>query len=148
MSWNSTHRRHRLVRTVLDEVARTGAPEIPAHRGAEIDAEFGGPGEFLLEVQRRWYRAFDARLDALLERWPSEVRTALVRLWHDLAAATPGERLLLDAHVDHSDLAALHAHHRRMLRWATGVDLPLIPSAPAPARRAPRCRLLSHAAAT
>ncbi|MBA8951049.1 hypothetical protein ACFQU9_01845 [Actinomadura namibiensis] len=130
MSWNST--RHSLVRDVLDEVARTGVPEVPGGRRAEIDAAFGGLGAFLLEVQRRWYRAFDARLDALLENRPQDIDSALAALWHGLAADAPGARLLLDAHLDHPALAELHRQHRRMLHWATGVRLDLVPAAPPP----------------
>ncbi|MGK5559335.1 hypothetical protein ACSNOI_47845, partial [Actinomadura kijaniata] len=92
-----------------------GVPEVPDRRRAEVDAAFGGFGEFLLEVQRLWYRAFDARLDALLEDRPRDMDAALAALWHGLAADTPGARLLLDAHLDHPALADLHRRHHRML---------------------------------
>ncbi|MFC9969723.1 hypothetical protein ACFVH6_02340 [Spirillospora sp. NPDC127200] len=61
-------------------------------------------------------------------------------LWAVLAAAAPGERPLLTAHIGHPDLAAPHGDHRRTLHRAAGVDLSLIP----PARKARR-RPPSHA---
>lgn len=149
MSWNRVHRRHELVHAVLDDIADSGQPVVPARWRTEVDAEFGGFGEFLREVQRRWYRAFDARLDAVLEDRPPDTCAALVELWHDLAGAMPTARFLLDAHVDHPALAALHDRHRRALHAATGVHLaPVLiarrPPAPPKGRaltaaRWPRC---------
>src|SRR5256885_2242127 len=68
--WDREHRRYHLVHAVLDDIARTGRPVLPAGFGPAVDAEFGDFGGFLREVALRWYRAFDARLDALLETWP------------------------------------------------------------------------------
>lgn len=126
MSWSRVHRRHRLVHEVLTDIESTRRPEIPARRQAEVDAEFGGFAEFLREVQLRWYRAFDARLDALLEDPPPDMHAALARLWRDLTGTLPATRFLLDAHTDHPALAGLHDRHRRTLHAATGVFLDLI----------------------
>ncbi|RJL34350.1 hypothetical protein [Bailinhaonella thermotolerans] len=146
MAWNDVHRRHRLVRRVLDGVAAAGRPEVPRDLAAEVEAEFGGLGGLLREVQARWYRAFDARLDAVLEERPADLAPALARLRGELAAAMPAARLLLDAHHDHPDLAALHARHRRTLAAAGAAgaagaadpaDAATLPPADAPAPQAP-----------
>ncbi|MFE3448817.1 hypothetical protein ACFXJ8_07750 [Nonomuraea sp. NPDC059194] len=153
MSWSQSRRRHQLVHAVLAGIAETGRPIVPAELAAEVSAEFGGSEEFLREVQRRWYRAFDARLDAVLEDPPHDLRAPLVRLWHELADAMPAARLLLDAHAGHPALAELDAHHRRTLDAATGVDLddldltrPVPPPRRSPAARRCPTRLPLYAA--
>ncbi|MFD1935621.1 hypothetical protein ACFSKW_29540 [Nonomuraea mangrovi] len=136
MSWDRVRRRHQLVHAVLDDIAATGKPEVPSGLAGEVVAEFGGFAEFLCDVQRRWYRSFDARLDALLEESSKDMRDAVVRTWHELAAAMPSARFLLDEHDGHPALAELDEHHRRVLHAATGVDLDLVRSA-RPSVRAP-----------
>ncbi|MGW4469965.1 hypothetical protein ACWENQ_09850 [Nonomuraea sp. NPDC004354] len=141
-------RRQQLVHAVLAEVAATGQPVVPAALAAEVTAEFGEIEEFLREVQRRWYRAFDARLDAVLEEWPRDMRAALLQLWREIAAAMPEARFLLDAHAGHPALAVLDAQHRRRLRTATGVDLDLALDLARPAPPARRCARWSPFAAS
>ncbi|GAA2587131.1 hypothetical protein SMC26_13865 [Actinomadura fulvescens] len=121
MSWSRSHRRHQLVHEVLADLADRGRPELPARWQADVDAEFGGFKGFLMEVQVRWYRAFDARLDAILEDWPPDPAAALDKLWLGLADTMPAARFLLDAHLDHPALASLHARHQLMLYAATGI---------------------------
>jgi hypothetical protein len=123
-SWDRLHRRHRLVHAVLYEIGRTGRPAVAAKFRADVDAEFGDFGGFLAEVQRRWYRAFDARLDALLEHEPDELEPAVADIWAALADRMPATRLLLDTHTGHPALRELHAHHRRNLRAALGAHHP------------------------
>lgn len=135
MSWERAHRRHELVHAVL----AAGLPIVPPELAAEVDAEFGGLGGFLQEVQRRWYRAFDARLDALLEQPPQDMRDALVQLWQDLSLTMPAARLMLDANADHPALAEADEHHRRMLHAATGVVLSPQSISPEPESRRSRC---------
>jgi hypothetical protein len=121
MTWDRLHRRHRLVHAVLVEIGRTGRPAVAAKFRADVDAEFGDFGGFLLEVQLRWYRAFDARLDAVLESEPDDLAAAMADSWATLADAMPSSRLLLDTHAAHPALRPLHEHHRRTLRAATGI---------------------------
>ncbi len=123
LGWEQTRRRFRLVQTVLDAVARTRRPVVPAALRAEVDAEFGDFGGLLGEIARRWYRTFDAHLDELLDSGSVD-RSALRRLARDVDDALPGARLLLDAHEAHPALVDLREHHRRTLLAATGVDLP------------------------
>jgi hypothetical protein len=120
-SWDRLHRRNRLVRAVLYEVGRTGRPAVAARFRGDVDAEFGDFGGFLVEVQLRWYRAFDARLDTVLENEPEDLPAAVADVWAGLADAMPASRLLLDANAEHSALGPIHAHHRRTLRSATGI---------------------------
>lgn len=121
MSWDRQHRRHQLLHAVLREVGRTGRPAVPARYRADVNAEFGDFGGFLREVQLRWYRAFDARLDAVLEEAPGDLAAAIADIWATLADTMPSSRLLLDTHAAHPALRALHEHHRRTLRAATGM---------------------------
>ncbi|GAA2796943.1 hypothetical protein [Nonomuraea dietziae] len=119
MSWDRVHRRHELVHAVL----ASGLTTVPPGLAVEVDAEFGGFGGFLQEVQRRWYRAFDARLDAVLEEWPRDLHDALVRQWQDLALTMPAARRMLDANADHPALVGADEQHRRRLHAATGLVL-------------------------
>ncbi|MFI6318194.1 hypothetical protein ACIBG8_11780 [Nonomuraea sp. NPDC050556] len=134
MSWERTHRRHELLHAVLDEFARSGRPDRLA---AEIEAEFGGWAGFLQEVQLRWFRAFDARLDGVLEEWPADLHGALVRLWQEVAAAMPEHRRVLNAYAGYPALAEPEDRHRRRLLAATGVRLD--PIAPVEHRQSRRC---------
>jgi hypothetical protein len=122
-SWDRLHRRQRLVRAVLDEIGRTGRPAVPATFRAAVDAEFGNFGGFLYEVQLGWYRAFDARLDAVLENQPDDLPAAIADIRAGLANTMPDSRMLLETHAAHPTLRVLHEHHRRTLRSATGINL-------------------------
>lgn len=106
-AWERTRRRYRLLHTVLDEVARTGRPVVPAGLRTDVDAEFGDFGGFMREVRLRWQRSFDARLDGLLESLPGDGDTgsATRELWRELAEDLPATRLLLDTHATHPVLA-------------------------------------------
>jgi hypothetical protein len=126
MSWSRTHVRQQLIRAALADIADTGRPELPAALTARIDAEYGGFAEFLLAVQVLWYRTFDARLDAVLETWPSDTRGALIQLEKDVDEALTGARILLDAHHAHPVLADVRRRHHRTLSWATGVSVPYV----------------------
>lgn len=120
-SWDRLHRRHRLVHAVLDDMARTGKPAVAAMFATAVDAEFGDFGGFLRDVQLRWYRAFDARLDMVLENEPDDLPGAVAELWRDLVDAMPAARRLLDNHAGHPALTPGDEHHRRTLRAATGI---------------------------
>ena len=104
MGWERTRRRYRLVHTVLDEIARTGRPEVPPTLREEVDVEFGGFAGFLHEVQRRWYRSLDARLDGF---------AAVGVVWRELADDLLATRLLIDTYSWHPALAELDAWHER-----------------------------------
>lgn len=122
-SWNRSHRRHRLVHAVLEDIARTGRPEIASRFRAGLETEFGDLGGFLRDVRRRWYRAFDARLDAVLEQDPDDLTGAVAEVRRAVDEAMPAARLLLDAHTGHPALAELDEHHRRTLLAATGLTM-------------------------
>jgi hypothetical protein len=120
-SWDRTHRRYRLVQDVLENISRSGRPVVPAALTPAVDAEFGGFDGFLRDVRLRWYRAFDARLDALLEDEPDDLDAALAHLRHELAGDMPAAAILLAAHAEHPALRALDLDHQRKLRAATGI---------------------------
>lgn len=120
-SWDRPGRRHRLVHAVLGEIERTGRPAVAARLRADVDAEFGDFGGFLTEVQLRWYRAFDARLDMVLENEPDDLPAAVADIRARLADTMPANHLLLHTHAEHPALRVLHEHHRRTLRVATGI---------------------------
>lgn len=121
-SWTHLRQRHRLMATVLDDIALRADPAIPPGLLAEIDAEFGDLDAFLGAVQYRWYNHFEARLDALLEDEPADLPAAVAELWDRLARAQWPSRLLLDAHAANPALIAGDDHHRQRLLLATGVD--------------------------
>jgi hypothetical protein len=123
-SWGRVRRRYALMEEVLAHVDRAGPAALPQWR-ERIEAEYDGEGlgGFLRDVQRRWHRAFDARLDAVLESDPPDPAGAVAELWQTLAASQPATRLVLDAYAGHAALGPAEARHRRMLRLATGVDL-------------------------
>jgi hypothetical protein len=124
--WDRVHRRHRLLEAALDRVRRGGPAEIAAMRD-EMAAEYAGPGEdgldgFLRDVQGRWHRAFDARLDAALEGGGVDAPD-IVRLWQAVSRTHPQTRSVLDAFAGHPALERAEARHRRMFQAATGLDL-------------------------
>jgi hypothetical protein len=121
-AWERTRRRRRLVHAVLDRVSHQGIPLLTNSERAEIDVEFGDLDGFLGEVQAYWYRAFDARLDQLLEEDDLDLGTQVDALWRAPSREQPGARRLLDTYADHPVLAAGAEHHRRRLLAATGVD--------------------------
>jgi hypothetical protein len=136
-AWDRVRRRHRLVESALDLVRVAGVDELAAME-AQIRAEYAEEGfdGFLRDVQRRWHRAFDARLDGVLESGVDDTRAAVLMLGQHLAQTLPETRLVLDAYADHPALQPAEARHRRMLLAATGIDLATV----APARRASRER--------
>lgn len=122
-AWERTHRRYRLVHAVLDDVAEAGRPVLSAGRLAEIEAEYGGLDGFLQDVQLRWYRMLEARLDTMLERRAKgrsgDDGDAVRGLWQRLAAEQWPMRLLLDAFADHPAVLAGEAHRGARLAPAT-----------------------------
>ena len=136
-AWDRVRRRHRLVESALDLVRVAGVDELAAME-EQIHAEYAEEGfdGFLRDVQRRWHRAFDARLDGVLESGVADTRAAVLMLWQHLAQTLPETRLVLDAYADHPALQPGEARHRGMLLAATGVDLATL----APVRRASRER--------
>jgi hypothetical protein len=122
-AWDRVRNRHRLVETALDLVRVAGVDEL-ATMEAQIGAEYAEEGfdGFLQDVQRRWHRTFDARLDGVLESGVADTRAAVVMLWQHLAQTLPQTRVVLDAYAGHPALEPAKARHRRMLLAATGVD--------------------------
>lgn len=146
-SWDRVRRRHELVDDVLGEVHREG-PVAMARWHGQLEREYGEEGldGFLRDVQRRWQRAFDARLDAVLESPADDVEESVVDLWRTVAALLPASRQLLDTYADHPALVRGHERQRRMLMVATGVDLREVLAAQPEPRVAQPCRFRRRAA--
>ena len=124
-TWDRTRRRYRLSEEVLRDVDRRGLPALAGWQ-ERIEAEYdddGGLGGFLRDLQARWRRTFDARLDAVLEDESAELDRAVPRLWAALASELSSTRRILDEYADHPTPAALQARHRRQLLALTGVDI-------------------------
>jgi hypothetical protein len=135
-----TRRRHRLVTALLDDVDRHGLVAV-AEWQQEIEREYGedGLGGLLVDVECRWQRIFDARLDALLETDAAQLREAALRLWQTMSAELAGTRALLDVHAGHPALERTQRRHRRMLTAVTGLraaDLPTDQFQPRPSNGA------------
>ncbi|MGH3451115.1 MAG: hypothetical protein ACRDQW_10395 [Haloechinothrix sp.] len=120
-NWERTHRRYRLVYAVADAIALRG-PEVIDEWQAAIHTEFGGMDGFLQDVQRRWYTAVDAHLDAVLEDEPADSGVAVAEILDSVSATDRSLRLVLDAFAEHPVLLEGDARHRRSLLAVTGVD--------------------------
>ncbi|MQA84051.1 MAG: hypothetical protein GEV03_05310 [Streptosporangiales bacterium] len=114
--------RQELLRAVCEHVSRTGDATLPWGQVPGLESEFGSPDAVLLELHRRWYARFAARLDALLEDSPDDLAGAARDLWEELTAEDPARRALLDAYRDHPALAAAEERQRRLLWLATAGD--------------------------
>lgn len=121
MAWERVHRRNRVVRAVVDRAADGPASPTPAEREA-IAREFVDLADFLLAVHALWTRAFEARLDAVLETGQLGPQPAAAEAWSDLADALPGARRILDAYADQPELARATALADQRLLTATGID--------------------------
>jgi hypothetical protein len=124
-AWDRVHARYQLAAGVLREAARTGDGAVAEQWRAQIEDVFGDFGAFLLHVQRRWFTALEARLDACLEaadNSEAEFRALLARVWTELAADDPGTRAVLDAYADHAAVRTGEARHRHILGGTDGCD--------------------------
>lgn len=91
MTWAETHRRWQALRTIEEQLSRTGTPELP---WTEEYAEIFGDREGLVAALRyRWQLAVNAQLDTHLpehvleeQRRRLELRTRGVRRVLDLQA--------------------------------------------------------------
>lgn len=136
-AWDRTHRRYALTQAVLGDIAGTGTAAITPHRQAQLEAEYGELAGFLQELQARWYRIFDARLDMVLETTTAghDPGRAVRALWQQLAAEHPAMWQLLQAHRTDPALAAGQAVHRARLQTAGLAGAPDEPEPePAPTR--------------
>lgn len=119
-AWAKVHRRHDVTYAVAEDVAQSGRDAL-AHWRLAIDTEFGGLGGLLQDVQRRWYAAFDARLDAVLATGHAD-RDAVADLWATVGETLPTLRSVLDTFADDPALDRIRAHHRELLFATTGID--------------------------
>jgi hypothetical protein len=119
--WEQVRRRHRLVHDVAGDVAKGGRRALARWRPT-IDAEYGDLDAFLRDVQRRYRRAAEARLDAVLEAPPADPHGAVAAVLDEVAAIYPELRRLLEECADLPALAEGDARFRRSVRAATGVD--------------------------
>ncbi|MGH3360229.1 MAG: hypothetical protein ACRDO7_15615 [Nocardioidaceae bacterium] len=122
MTWEQVHRRNRVVRDIVERAADGQLPLSADDREA-IEAEFSAFDDFLLQVHALWARAFDARVDSVLECRPLDRTAAVADVCAGLADDLPGVRRVLDEHADAPLLRRAVVRHERLVRDATGVDL-------------------------
>ncbi|GHE37882.1 hypothetical protein GCM10017673_45440 [Streptosporangium violaceochromogenes] len=108
-------RRRPLVDGVLRDMAESGGTVVPSRWEADIEREFGGMSGFLAELSRRWWAAYGAYLDAMIELGHDDPS----RAWADVTGQMPHLRAVLDAHADESALAEAERRHCDTLRWTT-----------------------------
>jgi hypothetical protein len=122
MGWEQAGRRYRLVHDVAGDFAKGGRRALAAWRPA-IDTEYGDLDAFLRDVQRRYYRAAEARLDTVLEAPPADPEASVLAVLDEVAEIYPALRRLLEEFADLPAVAEGDARFRRSVRAATGVDL-------------------------
>ena len=127
-TWNQLHHRSEILHVVLDDVRRGRSSRV-AIADNNIHSEFENFGDFLLDVNAIWTRAFDARLDALLDVPPVDMAGAVEKLRRTLDAELPAVRAILDAYADDPALAFARARHTARTKAATGVELEHAPAA-------------------
>jgi len=125
-TYDATRRRYRLITAVLDDVAATGDPSV-VHRHPVAET-LGDLDTLLLAVHARWSTAVLARADDVLESVPDDPVRALASALHELDAALPGARLLLDGHAERPVVAAAQDRLRRRIRADLDLDLAELPS--------------------
>jgi hypothetical protein len=121
MTWERVHRRSRVVREIVDAAADRG-PVLTADDLRRIDTEFSGLGDFLLQVHGLWARAFDTRVDAVLEGPTGDLPASLDRVGAELARDLRGACRILRAYAEHPDLSGALLRHDRRLLQAPGVE--------------------------
>ena len=117
-AWERVHERYRVASAVLEDVRRSGRPDAVAGWSEEIEAAFGDLDAFLQHVQRRWYTAIAARVDAVLESDVGDRTTAVRGAWEDLSRHDPASRIVLDAYAAHPALQHGERQHGRLLAAA------------------------------
>jgi len=130
-TWDETRRRSRLITAVLDDVAVSGEADA-VHRHPVVET-FGDLDTLLLAVHTRWSTAVLARADDVLESDPIDPARALAAALHELDAALPGARLLLDGHAARPAVEAAEERLRTRIRADLDVDLADLPPVPAAA---------------
>jgi hypothetical protein len=120
-AWDRTHRNYQLAHQVADDFACSGMPSLTRWSG-DIDTVFGDLAAFLRDVQVRWYTAFDAALDRVLEHRPPDPLVEISKVWTELADTLHPYRTLLDGFATHPALAEGDACHRERLIAMFGID--------------------------
>jgi hypothetical protein len=131
-SWDEMRRRSALIAAVLADVAAIGDPSV-VHRHPVAETH-GDLDTLLLAVHARWSTAVLARADDVLESEPADPARALASALHELDAAQPGVRMLLDGHADRPAVMAAEERLRSLVRADLGVDLADLPTVQVPAR--------------
>ena len=119
-------RRSRLISEVLHDVAATGDPSV-VHRHPVAETH-GDLDTLLLAVHSRWSTAVLARADDVLEADPPDSARALAAALHELDAAQPGVRMLIDGHAARPAVAAAEARLHGRIRADLDVDLADLPT--------------------
>jgi hypothetical protein len=119
--WNTAKRRYRLVHHAAADVARSGQQGLTWWQPA-IEAEYGNIGNFLRDIQRRYFTTALARLDSVIEATPADPKAPVAAVFAEVASVHPDLWQVLRDHAGHPALAEGRARFRRSVLAGTGVD--------------------------
>ena len=119
--WNTAKRRYRLVHHAAADVARTGQSGLTRWQPA-IEAEYGNVGNFLRDIQRRYFTAALARLDSVIETDPGDPKAPVAAVFAEVAGVYPQLWQVLRDNAGHPALAEGNARFRHAVLAGTGVD--------------------------
>lgn len=103
MTWNTHHSRAAVLRAVEDaaDARRDGMLPMDVEGVTHV---FDGELDLLGALQLRWHTRLAGQIERALMAQPMDLEAAVVRAWHETAAALPGVRAILDRYrVEPSD---------------------------------------------
>lgn len=121
-AWQQTRRRHHALTALCQNLADD--PAALADAVGDAETEFDSLDHLLVAAHLMWSRAFEARMDLLLESGAYGDQTAFDALWDATARDLRGLAILLNRFRDHPTVASAHRAHARRTRHALAVELP------------------------
>ncbi|GAA1663102.1 hypothetical protein GCM10009765_10720 [Fodinicola feengrottensis] len=131
-TWTRTHERQDLLSELCSVAGRVGPDDLRATYGERIDAVFDDYDHFLGAAFRRWFTAFAAGLDTLLDEDAGDVAVAARGLASDLWRRNPGLWAIVDTYRE----SPAWRRQRQFLLATLGLDLDAV-TEPAGGRREP-----------
>jgi len=119
--WNTAKRRYRLVHHAAADLAQSGQRGLTPWQPV-IEAEYGSIGNFLRDIQRRYFTTALARLDSVIETNPADPQTPVAAVFAEVASVHSDLWQVLHDHAGHPALAEGSARFRRSVLAGTGID--------------------------